>query len=397
MKRILVIDDEKDLLSLLAEHFESIGWEVDLAQDGAQGMALLSGQEFDVILTDIRMPETSGTDILRASEESHPDTQVIMMTGYKDIDKAIESLNLGAYGYLGKPFPLAEVEHKVVQAYEKRRLVQKEREYQADLERLVREKAGKLYQHGRLLSLAEMAAGVAHELSQPLNAISTFAEGMLIRIERGMKIDEKKIASTLKEILAQIERMGEIVNHMRAFARDFEKLPDQKMAAEEIIEESLRLVGAQLRHQEIMVSVKVEPPDLCFLANKYKLQQVLLNLIYNARDAVNEKEETIIKINGNLRPYAGWHKQIEIEAFQVKNGNRPYHVIEVRDNGIGIPEDNMENLFQPFFTTKETGKGTGLGLSTSYGIVNKYGGRIEVESTYGEGAVFRILLPVYAD
>lgn len=392
MKKILIIDDEKEILDSLAEHFESIGWQVDLAENGTQGMAILSGKEFDVILTDIKMPGPVGIDILRASKESYPDTEVIMMTGYKDIDKAIESLNLGAYAYLNKPFRLEEVEHKILQAYEKRQLIKKEKEYLFHLERLVHDKARELYQHGRMISLSEMAAGVAHELNQPLNGISTFAEGLLIRIERGIKIDKKKIRSILNEILVQTERMSEIINHVRIFARDFESLPQQKITAKQIIQGCLKLVGAQLRDQQIDVSVKMHPADLSFLVNEYKLQQVLLNLIYNARDAVDEKEE--IAKRENVYPDNNWYKKIEITAFQEKkNGDQGFHVIEVRDNGIGIPEDKMGNLFQPFFTTKEPGKGTGLGLSTSYGIISEYGGRIEAESDHGEGAVFRVLLP----
>ena len=391
MKKILIIDDEKEILDSLAEHFESIGWQVDSAENGAQGMAILSGKEFDVILTDIKMPGSAGIDVLRASKELYPDTEVIMMTGYKDIDKAIESLNLGAYAYLNKPFRLEEVEHKILQAYEKRQLIKKEKEYLFHLERLVHDKARELYQHGRMISLSEMAAGVAHELNQPLNGISTFAEGLLIRMERGIKIDKKKIRSILNEILVQTERMSEIINHVRIFARDFESLPQQKITAKQIIQGCLKLVGTQLRDQQVDVSVKMHPADLSFLVNEYQLQQVLLNLIYNARDAVDEKEEIVKR--ENVYPDNNWYKKIEITAFQEKNGDQGFHVIEVRDSGIGIPEDKMGNLFQPFFTTKEPGKGTGLGLSTSYGIISEYGGRIEAESCYGEGAVFRVLLP----
>ncbi len=391
MKRILIVDDEKEILNFLAEHFESIGWEVDLAENGAQGTAILSEKEFDVILTDIKMPGTTGTDILRASKELYPDTEVIMMTGYKNVDSAVKSLNLGAYAYLNKPFRIEEVNHKVVQAYEKRHLVRKEREYLFDLERIIQEKAKELYRHGRMISLSEMAAGVAHELNQPLNGISTFAEGMLIRIERGIKIDKKKTRSILKEILIQTERMSEIINHMRTFARDFERLPEREVTAEEIIQSCLKLVGAQLKHHQIDVSVKMNSSGLSFLVNEYRFQQVLLNLIHNARDAVDEKEEIVKR--ENLYPDNNWCKQIEMWAFREKNGDTAFHVIEVRDNGIGIAKDKMENLFQPFFTTKKPGKGTGLGLSTSYGIINEYGGRIEAESDYGEGAVFRVLLP----
>ena len=105
---------------------------------------------------------------------------------------------------------------------------------------------------------------------------------------------------------------------------------------------------------------------------------------------MDEKEE--IAKRENVYPDNKWYKKIEITAFQEKNGDQGFHVIEVRDSGIGIPEDKMGNLFRPFFTTKEPGKGTGLGLSTSYGIISEYGGRIEAESDHGEGAVFRVLL-----
>jgi signal transduction histidine kinase len=391
MKRILIVDDEKEILDSLSEHFESIGWKVDLAENGTQGMAILSGKELDVILTDIRMPGTSGTDILRASKKLYPDTEVIMMTGYMDIDSAVESLNLGAYAYISKPFRMDEVHHKVLQAYDKRNLTRNQRKYLCDLEKLVQEKANELYRHGRMISLSEMAAGVAHELNQPLNGISTFAEGLLIRMERGVEIDKKKIKSILKEILIQTERMSETINHMRTFARDFERLPEKEVTAEKIIADCLKLVGSQLKHHQIDVSVKTTPPDLLFLVNEYRFQQVILNLIHNARDAVDEKEQ-IIRTQ-NLYPGSNWHKQIEIRAFREKNGDGALHVIEVRDNGMGIAEDKMDNLFQPFFTTKKPGKGTGLGLSTSYGIINEYGGRIEVESDFGIGTTFRVLLP----
>lgn len=182
-----------------------------------------------------------------------------------------------------------------------------------------------------------------------------------------------------RELSEQVERARRIITHLREFGRKHE-VTAESISLNEPIQGVLGLLGQQLRVHNIQVETDLAPDLPPMLGNVNRLEQVFINLIMNARDAIEERRSKLPGMEG----------LIKITSFTQEGGL----VATVGDNGGGIPAAGQDRIFEPFFTTKEVGKGTGLGLSISYGIVRDFGGSIQVESPPGEGTVFRLSFPV---
>lgn len=218
-----------------------------------------------------------------------------------------------------------------------------------------------------LASLGELAAGVAHEINNPINGILNYARIILDKSPEGSK--ERDIAG---RIIKEGNRVDNIVGNLLFFAREGkdEKRP---VSLRDVLTNTLTLTGAQLKKEGIVLDMKV--PDNLPLVNAQaqQLEQVFLNLISNARYALN-----------NRFPEGEGAKLIEISGEEVSRGGRPYVRATFLDHGTGIPAALMDKVMNPFFSTKPPGKGTGLGLSISHGIVSDHGGRIAIESREGQ-------------
>ena len=240
-----------------------------------------------------------------------------------------------------------------------------------------------LIQASKLSTLGEMATGIAHELNQPLSVISMAAERAMDEFEGG-DVDLEFISERLKQVIAQTERAGAIIDHMRIFGRLEEDKAPTKIDPRPAIEGALDTIGEQLRVRNIEVTTDL--PRTCppVLGHEVQLEQVMLNLLSNARDAI---EANAARRGREGEPLGTIRLKVEVSESgkEIK--------IVVRDTGGGIPEAAMDRVFDPFFTTKEEGKGTGLGLSISYGIITDMGGRIEATNVES-GAQFTITLPV---
>jgi PAS domain S-box-containing protein len=241
-----------------------------------------------------------------------------------------------------------------------------------------------LLQSSRLIALGQMAAGMAHELNQPLTGISVTAQGYKMLIERGVEITKEGLLEDSVLILEQVERMRQLIEHLRIFSRDRSAEPKEKVLLGDVIYNVLRIIGTQLKSHGIELHLEIAEELPPVLGDPYRLEQVLLNLINNARDALDEKQEQVKR--GNL---PDWGKRLRV-GTHCADGQI---IVEVEDTGIGISEMNRQKLFQPFFTTKEPDKGTGLGLSIAYAIVQDHRGTIECQSEEGEGVLFRVVLP----
>jgi PAS domain S-box-containing protein len=241
-----------------------------------------------------------------------------------------------------------------------------------------------LIQASKMATLGEMSAGVAHELNQPLNAIRIGSDLLKKIVESGEELEPDLTGKVSREIGAQVERAASIINHLREFGRKSE--PDQleKVFINKPITDVFTVLGQQLKLKQIKVNLDLDEtlPSIYGLSNR--LEQVFINLVMNARDAIEEMLE-----NGSQNEGEGL---LTIRTYQEKGRV----VALVRDNGNGMPERVKEKIFEPFFTTKDVGRGTGLGLSISYGIVKDYEGTIEVESMPGSGTTFKITFPAIA-
>jgi len=230
-----------------------------------------------------------------------------------------------------------------------------------------------LIQVGKLRALGELVAGVAHEVNNPLMAADAFLH--VIRENLGKEDENQK---RLELIQRCNERIAKIINHLLHFSRQ-SKFAFRKVDINEPIENALMITGQQLLNHGIRL-IKIFSPNLPKIwGDANQLEQVFLNLISNAKDAMEKSDhKRELTITTSLLHHNGWN---DVE-------------IVIRDTGTGIPQDNVEKIFEPFFSTKEVGKGTGLGLSICYGIIEAHGGRIEVESKAEEGTTFRVMLPV---
>ncbi|NWD23116.1 PAS domain-containing protein [Pseudomonas yamanorum] len=241
----------------------------------------------------------------------------------------------------------------------------------------VRRSQQQLTQSAKMATLGEMATGLAHEINQPLNVMRMAIVNVLKRLSNGdAQIDY--LTEKLQRIDAQVQRAARVVDHMRVFGRRSE-VEQQPFNPAQAVEGTLSLLSEGLRGKG--VELRVVPPDVTVQVKGYvdQLEQVLINLMVNARDALLSKREH----HHDLQPWIS--VQIEHDSRHVR--------IWVEDNGGGIDPRLLERIFEPFFTTKPIGVGTGLGLSVSYGIVENMGGRLSVANSE-HGAKFCVELPV---
>lgn len=236
--------------------------------------------------------------------------------------------------------------------------------------------AERLLQAGKLESLGRVAAGVAHELNQPLNFIKLASHNMLRRLSDGT-LEEATTAKKLDQILHQVERAASIVQHVRTFGQR-SPVRSEVIAIGEVFTPVDDLLKGQLARSDITLSHLPYDAGLQVMVNPVRLEQVLINLIVNARDSILERQKT--------SPGAG-----EIVVATQTLGNNIQIVVE--DNGKGIDSSKLDILFEPFYTTKPPQEGTGLGLSVSYGIIAEAGGSIHAEKR-DNGARFVIRLPL---
>jgi two-component system NtrC family sensor kinase len=244
------------------------------------------------------------------------------------------------------------------------------------LEEELKKTQAHLFQAGKMRALGELVAGVAHELNNPLMAADTF-----LHVVRGNLPEKDGNQNRLELIQKCHERIAKIIDHLRDFSRQ-SKFEFHPLDIREPIENALMMTDQQLLGHGIRIHKKFQPGLPQIRGDANQLEQVFLNLITNAKDAMEKRErKRELTITTALIRHNGWN---DIE-------------VSFADTGKGIPEENLEKIFEPFFSTKEVGKGTGLGLSICYGIVEAHGGRIEVESRLDEGTTLRVILPVLAN
>ncbi|KMW59180.1 Sensory box histidine kinase [Candidatus Rhodobacter oscarellae] len=231
-----------------------------------------------------------------------------------------------------------------------------------------------LIQASKMATLGEMATGIAHELNQPLGVIRMASSNCVKRIQKGI-VDPDYLMGKLQRMGEQTERASQIINHMRVFGRKAVGVMEPFDLREALLE-TATLARTQLKTLDISLKVAVPETPAYVMGERVIFEQVLLNLVSNARDAIEEHGD-------------GGPGEIRFEAdFDGPDG----HAVHVYDSGGGIPETVLDKLFEPFFTTKEPGKGTGLGLSISFGTIRDMSGRISARNVEG-GACFTITLP----
>lgn len=232
----------------------------------------------------------------------------------------------------------------------------------------------------RMTGIGEMATGMAHEINQPLNTISLSIDNIIYNIDN-KTLNETYLKTKINKVFDNISRIKTIIDHVRTFSRDQEDFIQSEFDLNKSIKNSISMISEQMNHKDIKLDFKGEIKLPTLKGNTHRFEQVMLNLLINAKDALEEKKKKLGK---------NFEKRIEIST---KHTNHQI-IIEVKDNGIGINSEDIDKILLPFYTTKAPGHGTGLGLSISYGIIKELNGEIEIISEVLMGTTIRIIVPI---
>ncbi|MEE8399039.1 MAG: response regulator, partial [Desulfobacterales bacterium] len=371
------------------------------AYSGEEAIEVIFKNKIEVVITDIMMADMNGIDLIKRALKTYSNLECIVITGHKDNELAVRALRAGAFDYLTKPIDLEELTISIKRAIEKINLnltsLYRNRELtisseiitrmNEELERRIEERSSELaqtqsqlFQTSKLATLGEMAAGLAHEMNQPLAGISLTSRSIRKMKDRE-KLTDEELISGLDDIELSVKRMARIIEHIRTFARQ-DAMKFSEVAVNSTIDSALSLMGEQMRLHGIEIQTDYSPSIPKITGEPFQLEQVWINFLANARDA----------LDGIGDREAGFQKQLRIstsldpEADMLK--------VMFSDNGPGIPEDVRDKVMEPFFTTKEVGKGMGLGLSISYGIVDSHQGEIALGQSDIGGAEITVLLPL---
>ena len=368
---ILVVDDEANVASTIRAILQLDGYDVVAATSGTEALRVLRTREFDVVLTDLRLGDVDGIEIVRTVHRSSPETAAIMLTGYASLESAVAALRAGAYDYLMKPSDVEELRATVARAVERRAL----RRRLVELEEGDRLKT-------QFLSMA------SHELRTPLTVISGFVQIAQRRLMRTLEGDllspaardeARHIADTLAQTHRQTKRLARLVDELLDVSRLQTGRVELRRTAIDVFALVRDVVDrTRVTDPDARIVVDVPAGTLPIVADEDRLDQVLENLIANARK------------------YSPDGTPIEITVKPVGNDVD----ITVRDRGIGIPPTELGRVFDLFYRSSEARtsrpEGLGLGLYISREIVTRLGGSISVESVVGDGSTFRIRLPIAA-
>lgn len=237
-----------------------------------------------------------------------------------------------------------------------------------------------LAQKSKLESIGTLAAGIAHEINQPLGGISMGLDNILLKLSENT-ISDDYLKEKVSLMFDNVDRIKKIIDHTRTFSRSHKPASFERVNINDVINSTLVMVDAQYRNHNVNLEVDLDTELELVIGDKFKLEQVVLNLLSNAKYAVDEK-------GGDTKP-PNFKKNIKIKTYQ--DTENVY--IQVFDNGIGINKKEIEKIFDPFYTTKKVDKGTGLGLSISYGFIKDILGDITVESEEGEFTQFEVKIP----
>ena len=381
---ILVIDDEASILNLVATILGNRGYTVARSSDAFQGMELIASLKPELVILDYMLPGMDGLEALTRIKHSYPDTYVIMFTGKGNEEIAVELMKAGASDYMLKPFNNQNLLERVENVLKIRSVEVKNRElilereqllheikaWNEELEERIRKESENLQkahaevvQSQKLATLGYLAAGMAHEIRNPLNSISLFAQ----LIKEGVGAAEK--TEYIAKILQEVDRVdGTLRKLLDTAKRPRFELTEVNIV--DVIQKSLDSFTPQMSTQKITLRFSPTRKLPKLKADPAEIEQIFTNLFLNAIDEMPEGGELAVELDHDDRDIT----------------------IRVSDSGGGIPGENLPSIFDPFFSTKV--RGTGMGLPIVLRIIKNYGGRIEVAATGKRGTTFLVRLPV---
>ncbi|MDD5199801.1 MAG: ATP-binding protein [Terrimicrobiaceae bacterium] len=374
---VLVADDENDMrqyvVSLLAEDYRVVQ-----TRHGGNVGAMVEEHEPDLVLLDWMMPGKSGLEVCRElrSGGAHRDLKIVLLTARIDEKSKIEALQSGADDFLTKPFSSVEVKTRVANLLRAARLQKDLRarngELSATVEKLQRTET-MLIQSEKMNAIGSLSAGLLHEINNPLNYTLT-----AISVARQFR---DSMGEEMNEIIADIEegmtRIRDVITHLKNFAYPEKSDSKSLFALEEVFLGARKITAGELEGIRLDVDL---PANLVVRGQKTQLTHLFINLLNNAAKALNEFP-------------TGGSKTITVRG----TAEDEVATIEVADNGVGIPPEIINRVFEPFFTTRQVGAGMGMGLSICHTIMDAHRGSIQVSNRSEGGAAFTIKIPLAAE
>jgi signal transduction histidine kinase len=374
--KILLVDDDSAVRNVLSKFLIEENCSVMVAGDGKEAFKMLENDLPDVVLTDIKMPVMDGLELLKACRPKY-EIPFIMFTGYADMDFAVEALNNGAFYFIHKPINFYEI--MAVLNHLRERL---------QLKRKMEEQRAKLLKMSKLADLSVLIAGLIHEINDPVDVIVQSIERLkdnLSKIEKHVldltaenpaenRESLQKILIPTEKLVEDIEgkcgNISKIVQDMSTFTGILSDIQEQPCDLKESVADALEIVNIG---SKIKLKKNLEA-GLIVYGDRLRLSQIITALLINALEAVEDSES----------------KKIEITSHKEANSA----VLKIADSGPGIPEENREKVFTPFFTTKKHKQHKGLGLSVVYGLIAAISGEISFKCPKSGGTEFTVRFPV---
>jgi signal transduction histidine kinase len=406
---VLIVDDSIANIEVLGAALAR-DYEIRFATGGAEGLELATRVVPDLILLDVMMPGMDGFETcqqLRANPQLH-DTPVIFISALDAVADKVKAFKVGGSDYVTKPFQPEEVQARVSthvalyraqrQLYEREEMLRRNLAMLETAHATLKEMGSQLQQSEKMAAIGQLAAGVAHEINNPIGFVNSnlgtlqryFADllktlsayeqaeaeltpetrASLAELKRQVDLSylREDSESLLTESLGGMQRVKRIVQDLKDFSH-VDETDKQWASLEKGMDSTLNVVWNELKYKTEVIKEYAGLPDIECIPSQ--INQVFMNLLMNAVQAIEQQGQIIIRTG--------------------QEGEKVW--VEVQDTGRGIKSEHLSRIFDPFFTTKPVGKGTGLGLSLSYSIINKHHGLIEVQSEEGRGTSFRIWLP----
>lgn len=349
-----------------------------VADDGRQGFELFGKDTFDLVITDIWMPNMDGFELLRSIKKINPEADIVIITGFADVESSIKALRLGASNYLLKPLNLEELSFSVDSIHKKQMMVQRLAEQEA-----------RLIQVGKMADLGLVAAGVAHEINNP----NAFIRGNAQTLQKFWKVIDpflneameagidapsgldfiiREMPPLINSLLEGTNRIKKIVEATASFTRYNEAFYFQPVDINQCVKDAVHCLNAS----ETGLQLELEPELKPVSGIRADMVEVITELLKNSNEATRNRDCPDIRI-------------------RTSQPNPDIIKVEIEDNGTGIKAEHENRIFTPFFSTDPKIGHPGLGLTKVFALVRGFGGDVYFKSSEGKGAIFTVKLPVY--
>jgi two-component system, sensor histidine kinase and response regulator len=371
LPQILVIDDEmgprESLRMLLKPNYQ-----VHTADCVEAGLRLLKEKHPDTIVMDIRMPGMSGIEGLRQIREIDPHLSVIMLTGFGALETAKEALRLGANDYISKPFDAREMVQVIDRNVERTRAHRTSEQAATEIKELNNRLLQQLAQKERLAALGQASAEFVHDLGNPLTIVWGYVQLLARRLDKSEQDEGSTSVKELKIIEQHVRTCRELLTMWQGYG-NVEASPPKPVSISNTLKEIIKGLAPAADQKRVAFRVSICDDPCTLMGDALQLNRAIQNVIINAIQACPEKSG-IVSLSCTAKDF--------------------YLDLRVEDNGAGIPANQLNKVFDPYFTTKQAISGTGLGLYITKKVVEDHNGSIKVESTPGAGTAFTIRLPL---